>query len=59
MPPGRGKPPALNGMGEDVWGRVYLFSNFGNVYRLEQKAVPDKRSSAKKKPSTKKAGNKQ
>ena len=57
MPPGRGKQPALNGMGEDVWGRVYLFSNFGNVYRLEQKAVPDKRSSAKKKQSHEKAGN--
>jgi glucose/arabinose dehydrogenase len=34
LPPGKGKHPALNGIGEDGWGRVYLFSNYGGVYRL-------------------------
>jgi hypothetical protein len=47
MPPGRGQYPALNGIGEDGWGRVYLFSNFGEIYRLEQKAVPAKKTEKK------------
>ena len=58
MPPGRGEHPALNGIGEDTWGRIYLFSNFGQIYRLEQKAVAGKKGSKKKKPSKKKAGKK-
>lgn len=37
MPPGAGKQPALNGIGEDGWGRIYLFSNFGQIYRLYQR----------------------
>ncbi|MGK2931837.1 MAG: hypothetical protein ACSLFD_03555 [Solirubrobacterales bacterium] len=39
MPPGRGEQPALNGFGEDEWGRVYAFSDFGEIYRLEQTEV--------------------
>jgi glucose/arabinose dehydrogenase len=34
LPPGRGKGANLNGFGEDGWGRVYLLSNFGGIYRL-------------------------
>ena len=34
LPPGKGEHPTLNGMGEDGWGRVYLFSNTGGIYRL-------------------------
>lgn len=37
MPPGQGRHPALNGFGTDARGRVYLFSNFGPVYRLIEK----------------------
>ncbi|MFA9399472.1 MAG: sorbosone dehydrogenase family protein [Acidobacteriota bacterium] len=47
MPPGRGRHTALNGIGEDGWGRVYLFSNLGEIYRLEQKAVPAKKTEKK------------
>lgn len=36
LPPGKGKHPTLNGFGEDGWGRVYLFSNTGGIYRLFQ-----------------------
>jgi glucose/arabinose dehydrogenase len=58
MPPGPRQQPALNGIGEDIWGRVYLFTNHGQIYRLEQKAVSNKNSSAKKKSSKKKTGGK-
>jgi hypothetical protein len=34
LPPGRDAHPTLNGFGEDGWGRVYLFSNTGGIYRL-------------------------
>ncbi len=36
LPPGKGEHPTLNGMGEDGWGRVYLFSNTGGIYRLQE-----------------------
>jgi glucose/arabinose dehydrogenase len=34
LPPGQGRSANLNGFGEDAWGRVYAFSNFGGIYRL-------------------------
>lgn len=34
LPPGQGMSANLNGFGEDAWGRVYLFSNYGGIYRL-------------------------
>lgn len=62
MPPGKGKHPALNGFGEDGWGRVYALSNFGDVYRLSQKVVKIKpaksKKPGKKKPAKKKPGKK-
>ena len=62
MPPGKGKHPALNGWGEDGWGRVYALSNFGEIYRLEQKVVrvgkPAKPGKPGKKPGKKKPGKK-
>jgi len=56
MPPGKGKHPALNGIGTDHWGRVYLFSNFGPVYRLEEvRASKAKKAKPKKKKNKKKS----
>lgn len=34
LPPGRGRSASLNGFGEDAWGRVYLLTNQGGVFRL-------------------------
>ncbi len=34
LPPGKDEHPTLNGFGEDGWGRVYLFSNTGGIYRM-------------------------
>ncbi|MDQ2700595.1 MAG: PQQ-dependent sugar dehydrogenase [Actinomycetota bacterium] len=65
IPPGKGEHPALNGFGEDGWGRVYAFSDFGGIYRLEQVTVrvKPKNVSCRKKPAqkrcNKKAGSKQ
>lgn len=60
MPPGKGKHPALNGFGEDGWGRVYAFSNFGEIYRLSQRVMrigkPAKPAKPGKKPGKKKPG---
>jgi len=55
MPPGKGEHPALNGFGEDGWGRVYAFSDFGDIYRLDQikVRVKAKKISCKKKPAQK------
>lgn len=39
MPPGRGEQPALNGFGEDQAGHIYPFSNYGDIYRLDQTRV--------------------
>lgn len=36
-PPGEGKHPALNGIGTGARGHIYIFSNFGPVYRLFEK----------------------
>ena len=33
LPPGKGKSAFINGFGEDAMRRVYVFSNFGGVYR--------------------------
>jgi glucose/arabinose dehydrogenase len=33
-PSGKGRSAAINGFGEDAWGRVYVFDNHGGVYRL-------------------------
>lgn len=57
LPPGRGKYSALNGFGEDGWGRVYALSGFGGIYLLIQKNVPV-RKKGKKKPGKKKPGKK-
>lgn len=37
MVPGKGKHPALNGIGTDRRGGVYPFSHFGPIYRLVEK----------------------
>lgn len=37
MPPGKDKHPAMNGIGEDGLKRIYLFSNFGEIYRIVQR----------------------
>lgn len=37
MRPGKGKHPALNGIGSDRRGGIYPFSNFGPIYRLVEK----------------------
>ncbi|HTU14755.1 MAG TPA: PQQ-dependent sugar dehydrogenase [Solirubrobacterales bacterium] len=62
MPPGKDQHPALNGFGEDGWGRVYALSNFGEIYRLSQRAVrigkPVKPAKPGKKPGKKKPGGK-
>ena len=55
MPPGKGEHPALNGFGEDGWGRVYAFSDSGSIYRLDQVKVRvrPKKVSCKKNPAQK------
>ena len=37
MPPGKDRHPAMNGFGVDGLKRVYVFSNFGEIYRIFQK----------------------
>lgn len=54
MPPGKGKHPAMNGIGTDRWGRVYLFSNFGPIYRLSETKVTKQKTKKKQKPKAKK-----
>ena len=56
MPPGKGHHPALNGISADGWGRIYMYSDFGTVYRLYE--VHFKKKPGKKDPGTKKPGNK-
>ncbi|MBN8866304.1 MAG: PQQ-dependent sugar dehydrogenase [Solirubrobacterales bacterium] len=42
LPPGKGKHSALNGFGEDGWGRVYALSNFGGIHLIKQIKVASK-----------------
>ena len=47
MPPGKGKHPALNAICEDGWGRIYLLSDYGDIYRLHQENVKVKKPNGK------------
>lgn len=47
MPPGKGKHPALNAICEDGWGRIYLLSDYDDIYRLSQVKVKVKKPNGK------------